>query len=139
MSHVIPVDRQFPANKSLMKLLKEQPQEIERSQLFKDFKATLDQNRKKFMLLKSLLIDNDSDIVKEHCLNLRLDVDLARELKLKEQSDEIKVLQSDEVKHFSTMSDEAIMKIEQYEKDCLNGLSTVGFNFYFYTKLYANI
>ena len=35
-----------------MKLLKEQPQEIERSQLFKDFKAVLDQNRENVMGLK---------------------------------------------------------------------------------------
>ena len=117
-SHDVPFDSQFPVNKLAMNLLKEKPQEF---QLFKEFKAMLGKNRTKFLVLWSILKDDGIDMVKEHCLNLRMEVDLATELKIEEQSDEMDVLH--------VLRDEIIAEIYQYENDCINGLSKSWFYF----------
>ena len=108
-SHVIPIDRQFPENKSLMKLLKQQPHEIQRdSQIVKDFKASLEENRNKCFDLKKYLINNGIDKVQEHCADLRISVQLAAEIRVKE---------------IHEFRESAILEIEKFENDCIKDLS----------------
>jgi len=74
---------EFPVNKSLKNLMRTSPSEIFRSDLVKAFKANLDKiESKKAELEKTLL--NGADRFREHCIDLRLDVDFATETAIEE-------------------------------------------------------
>ena len=108
-SHAIPNDLQFPDNKSLMKLLNQQPKEIQiHSKIVKDFKASLEENRIKCIDLKSYLINNGIDKVQEHCLNLRISVQLSAETRVKE---------------IHELREHTILEIDKFENDCIKDLS----------------
>jgi hypothetical protein len=83
--HALPIDRQLPDNKIIMRLLQEEPKEMERAKnVFKKLQVNLDLNREKLIILKSFLINKGVDKVQEHCANIRLDVHLAAEIKVNE-------------------------------------------------------
>ena len=108
-SHAIPINFQFPDNKSLMKLLKERPQEMQsHCKILKEFKASLEHNRKNCLELKSFLINNGIDKVQEHCDKLRIDIQLAAEIRVKE---------------IHELREQAILEIDNFEHDCTKDLS----------------
>ncbi len=67
---------EFPVNKSLKNLMKTSPSEIFRSDLVEQFKTNLNKIETRKVELEKILL-NGADRVKEHSIELRLDVDLA--------------------------------------------------------------
>jgi len=74
---------EFPVNKSLKNLMKTSPSEIFRSDLVEQFKTNLNKIETRKVELEKILL-NGADRVKEHCIELRLDVDLATETAIEE-------------------------------------------------------
>ncbi len=69
---------EFPLNESLKKLLEKKPVEVFRSGLIEEFKNNLSLIESNKLELEDLIL-NGVEKVKEHCIGLRLDVDLATE------------------------------------------------------------
>jgi hypothetical protein len=93
----------FIINKSLSKILAIELTNVSRGEAYNSLMKLLDEIQKKLNLLK-LGINNGTDFVKEHCMNLRSDVQLkAEEVILK-------------VNDISTI---IIEKIDEYEKDLI--------------------
>ncbi len=76
-------NREFPVNKSVKDLLKASPAEVFRCDLVEKFKANLSEIELKKAELERLLL-NGADLVEEHCIEIRLDVDLATERAIEE-------------------------------------------------------
>jgi len=74
---------EFQVNETLKQILKILPDEVYRGNLVVKFKANLNELNEKKMHLEKLLA-TAVDQVKEHCLELRLDVDLTTELAIEE-------------------------------------------------------
>jgi len=74
---------EFPVNKSLKNLMDASPSEVFRGDLVERFKANLNEIESRKVELEEILM-NGADRVKEHCIELRLDVDLATETALEE-------------------------------------------------------
>ena len=74
---------EFPVNLIVKSLMETMPDEVFRSDLVEKFKANLNEiDRKKVDLEKHLT--NGANQVREHCIELRLDVDLATETAIAE-------------------------------------------------------
>ena len=74
---------EFPVNLIVKSLMETMPDEVFRSDLVEKFKANLNEiDRKKADLEK--LPTNGADQVREHCIELRLKVDLATETAIAE-------------------------------------------------------
>ena len=76
-NHILPKNG-FPLNKTLMELLKRQPNEVFRSKLVESFKMNLKEIDAKRRELEFSLF-NSVDKVKEYCLKFRGEIDLAAE------------------------------------------------------------
>jgi len=63
--------------------MKESPSKVFRSDLVEKFNANLNEVESKKAELEGILL-NGADIVKEHCIKLRLDVDLATKTAIEE-------------------------------------------------------
>jgi len=68
----------FKINKSLSDILATELTNVSRGEIYNSSKKLLDEKQKKLNLLK-LGINNGTDFVKEHCMNLRSDVQLTTE------------------------------------------------------------
>jgi hypothetical protein len=107
----------LPTSKPLLEMLSIQPTKISRGKAFDALEKSLDSMQKKRSLIR-LGIENGIDFVKEHCIELRSDVQLVTE-KCIEQINEF--------------NKEIIDEIDDYEKDLIefnktNSESLVGFN-----------
>jgi len=109
----------FPVNEPLKQILKILPDEVYRCDLVEKFKANLNELNDKKMHLEKLLA-TAVDQVKEHCLELRLDVDLTTELAIEEinkQRDSI-------IKDIKTHRETIIKEIDDYEAKTVGLIET---------------
>jgi len=74
---------EFPVSELVKRLMETMPTEVFRSDLVEKFKANLNELESKKAELEGILL-NGADRVKEHCIELRLDVDLATETAIEE-------------------------------------------------------
>jgi len=74
---------EFPVSKYLNELMKTSPSEVFRGDLVERFKTNLNEIESRKTELEAILL-NGADRVKEHCIELRLDVDLATETAIEE-------------------------------------------------------
>lgn len=97
---------ELPVNKKLLSLLNLKANEVHRSDSVRTLKLRLNDLQVRIDQLKFGL-NNGADKIKEHCINLRSEVQLATELIVKQIYD---------------FNDEFIEKINLYEKECVEGL-----------------
>ncbi len=99
--------KEFPLNEILASLILEQPNEVYRSKESEQLKSNL---VKLETLLNELSFDMDHgvDKIKEHCIELRIQVQLAVEHKIQE---------------INEFNDAFIKKIDLYEKECSEKLA----------------
>ncbi len=93
----------FPLSKKILKLLHLKPNEVHRSDSCKSLKQKLNEIQTKIDQF-TYGITKGSDQIKEYCIDLRTDVQLATELAIQQ---------------INFFNDEFIMKINQYEKECV--------------------
>jgi hypothetical protein len=93
----------LPINKSLFKLLSFMPTNVSRGKSYDLLEKLLDEMQKKTSFIK-IGIENSNDFVKEHCMNLRSDVQLTAE--------EV-ILQVNEI------TTKIIEEIDEYEKELI--------------------
>ncbi len=74
---------EFPVSELIKRLMETMPTEVFRSDLVEKFKANLNEIESRKTELEGILL-NGVDRVKEHCIELRLDVDLATETAIEE-------------------------------------------------------
>ena len=101
--HVYP-KKGFPTNKSLIKILKEQPSEVYRGKMIEDLKVILKEiqsKRKEF----EYLLNNGLEKISETCLEMRTDVQLATE---------------SAILRINELSEAMLKEIGEYEKECVN-------------------
>jgi len=114
--HEMPKDG-FKINKSLSKILVIELTNVSRGEAYDSLMKLLDKIQKKLNLLK-LGIDNSIDLVKEHLMDLKSDVQLTAEEVIQQVND---------------ISTKIIEEIDEYEKDLIelnknNSKSLVDFN-----------
>jgi hypothetical protein len=97
----------FIINKSLSKILALELSKVSRGEAFDSLTKLLDNLQKKSNLIK-LGIDNGTDLIKEHCMNLRNDV----QLKTEECIEEV-ILQVNDI------STKIIDEINEYEQELI--------------------
>jgi hypothetical protein len=93
----------LPINKSLLKLLSIMPTNVSRGKSYDLLEKLLDEMQKKNSFIK-LGIENSNDFVKEHCMNLRSDVQI--------KAEEV-ILQVNEI------TTKIIEEIDEYEKELI--------------------
>ena len=86
--HDLPSNKNFPTNKTVLKILKKQPKEIEHSDLIKNFKKSLNLMVEKVNEYENIVNDNGTDRINSHCFDLRQEVDLATEKLIDQIQDE---------------------------------------------------
>ncbi len=97
---------EFPVSKYLNDLMKTQLSEVFRCDLVEKFKANLNEIESRKTDLEGILL-NGAYRVKEHCIELRLDVDLATEAAIEEIEDRLSEARRNFLKFFgSTDQDE---------------------------------
>ena len=100
--HEMPIDG-LPNSKLLLKLLAIEPTKVSRGKLYDTLERLLDEIQKKRNII-SLSINKSSDLVKEHCLELRGNV---------QQAAEEVILQVDDI------STKIMEEIDEYEKELI--------------------
>jgi len=93
----------FIINKSLSKILAIELSKVSRGESYDSLENLLDEIKKKLNLMK-LGIDNGIDLVKQHCIDLRSDVQLKTEEIIQQVND---------------ISSKIIEKIDEYEKELI--------------------
>jgi len=101
----------FPVSLPLKSLMKFTPAEVYRSDLVEDFKLNLNKIQQKKSDLETCL-ETGVDKVKEHCIELRLDVDLATETAV----EEIKQHRETVIKQINEYEENTISLIKNEEK-----------------------
>jgi hypothetical protein len=96
----------LPDNKVALKMLSVQPNRVSRGQAVDLFEKKLDEILKKYKLIKHS-IENSTDLVKEHCIDLRSDVQLKTE---------------EAIQQINDISSKIIEEIDEYE------IELIGFN-----------
>lgn len=104
-THIYPAEG-FPTCKTLSNLLTIKPEEIHRSDAVDSLKSSLDAIQNKIYSLKHST-KNGADKIKEYCIDLRNEVQLATELKIQQ---------------INEFSDDYMKTINKYENDCLTAL-----------------
>jgi hypothetical protein len=93
----------LPLNTALKDLLAYKPSRVSRGNLFDSLQKSLNDIQKKHNFIK-LGIENSNDLVKEHCIDLRSDVQLTAEEVIQQVND---------------MTTKLIEKIDEFEKDTI--------------------
>jgi len=105
--HTMP-ENGLPINKALRALWPIQPKEVYRSQAVETLKETLNTMRKKISLLQTAS-DNSSDRIKDECIELRRQVQLA--------TDQV-------IEQINDFNDQFINVINQYENETIESLQS---------------
>ena len=74
---------EFPVNEALKKLLNKSSAEVYRGDLVEKFKSNLKEIEAQKIKIEYIL-KNSVDMIKEHCIELRCDVDLATEMLIRD-------------------------------------------------------
>ena len=107
-THELPKSGDFPVNKKLLGILREQPSEIRRSESIEALKFHLLECQVRVGELRTMLINNGVDKVQAVCQDIRTEVYLETERKI-------------EALH--SLSEGLIVKICDFEKECIESLS----------------
>jgi len=108
-THEIPSQREFPANKTLLRILKQKPSEVTRSDAIEHLKLKLNEVFIKLFKYKSSLVNHGIDKLIEYCMDMRSDVQLEIEKR---------------VEMTRVAGDILIKKIDDYEAECIANLKT---------------
>jgi hypothetical protein len=100
--HEMPING-LPNNEALLKILSVKPRRVSRGKLFDSLQKSLNDIQKKHNFIK-LGIENSNDLVKEHCIDLRSDVQLKAEEVILQVND---------------ASEKIIKEINEYEKELI--------------------
>ncbi len=96
-------DEQFPVNRSLERLRSIEPSKIYRSEYVESLKISLD-HIKEYIILIKFGLNNSNDQIKEHCMNLKSDIQLKAEQTIQQIND---------------LSEQFLNEIDEYEKKCI--------------------
>jgi len=102
-------------NKSLENLIKARPSEVFRGDLVEKFKVTLNEVESKKAELEGILL-NGAERVKEHCIELRMDVDLATETAIETAIEEINQHRDTIIKQINDYEAKAVLQFKTEEK-----------------------
>jgi hypothetical protein len=100
--HVVP-DSEFPINEVAYNLMSEQPSEVYRSEIAANLKNNLNDIQNQLSLLSNDL-NNGVDKIKDHCIELRREVQLKTEQKILE---------------INQLNEALIQQIDEYEEECV--------------------
>jgi len=93
----------LPDNKALLKMLSVQPNRVSRGKSYESLMKLLEEILKKHKLIKHS-IENNTDLIKEHCIDLRSDVQLRTE---------------EVIQQINDVSSKIIEEIDEYEQELM--------------------
>jgi hypothetical protein len=104
----MPFGQEFPANKTLLKILKQKPTEVKRSNAIEGLKSKLNEVFIRVFELKTSLANKGADKLMEYCLEARTDVHMETEKR---------------IEMIRAMGDRLIKRIDDYEAECVASLA----------------